>query len=363
MKLPNDLQQYLRLHNDTNKLHEDFGIRVYEHPQLPLIGLKYNQIDSPKYENIVRQCRGTVLEKGTWNIVAQPFLRFFNLGEKETDFFDWSNFSCVEKLDGSLAIYYNYNSQWHMNTSGSFGFQSISDIYPQSWRELFWATMTSDVSKFNQKYTYIFELTSPYNKIVRKYPKPEVRLIGAFDLTSPDLAVDLSECDLDKIATELNLNRPEIYYFKSIKEISNFLLEKENSDPTFEGLVIRDSNNLRLKIKNKTYLALHRMAGGDCTYANMIDFVLAGEEAELLTYFPEFTEKVMNLKTKIEEEYNNLERIWNQTKNIENQKEFAQTILGKTKFTSILFTIRKDKSDLKEKWLNSRDIIIKMLNL
>jgi hypothetical protein len=71
------LQAYLRSvtkeHNAglaLELLTTKYGINVYKHPTLPLVGFKYNQIESPKYDPIVRWSRGTVLEYETWNIVA-----------------------------------------------------------------------------------------------------------------------------------------------------------------------------------------------------------------------------------------------------------------------------------------------------
>ena len=74
------LQEYV-IANGYEKIGEELGISAYEHPTLPLVGFKYSQIDSPKTHPVVRASRGTVLEKGTWKLVAHPFTRFFNYGE------------------------------------------------------------------------------------------------------------------------------------------------------------------------------------------------------------------------------------------------------------------------------------------
>jgi hypothetical protein len=66
-----NLQKYLRAGKTPEDLKEELGIKFYEHPSLPLVGFKYHQIDSPKTNEIVRECRGIVLEKNTWNLVAK----------------------------------------------------------------------------------------------------------------------------------------------------------------------------------------------------------------------------------------------------------------------------------------------------
>lgn len=76
-----EVQTYLRGGKTIDDLESELGIKAIAHPTLPLVILNYNQIESPKRNSIVRECRGLVLEVGTWNVVARSFQRFFNFGE------------------------------------------------------------------------------------------------------------------------------------------------------------------------------------------------------------------------------------------------------------------------------------------
>jgi len=89
-----ELQKFLREGNSPEDLNDKLGIRIYQHPTKPLIGFKYCQLNSPKLDPIVRECRGVVLEDKTWNLVAKPFGRFYNVGEVEEEYkkFDWSDY-------------------------------------------------------------------------------------------------------------------------------------------------------------------------------------------------------------------------------------------------------------------------------
>jgi len=94
----------------------ELGIKIARHPSLPLLSLKYSQIDSPKYHPIVRLCRGTVIEDETYKIVARPFKRFYNVDEEPNSKFVWGDdIACIEKVDGSLIIVYFYNGKWQSN--------------------------------------------------------------------------------------------------------------------------------------------------------------------------------------------------------------------------------------------------------
>src|SRR5581483_8555835 len=108
-----NIQNFLLTQGKPEDLKTTRGINFYEHPTLPLIGFKYDQIDSPKTDPIVKEARGIVLGKCTWNVIAKPFNRFFNLGEDQENFkdFDWNDFTCYTKEDGSLMIVYFYDGQ------------------------------------------------------------------------------------------------------------------------------------------------------------------------------------------------------------------------------------------------------------
>lgn len=363
------VQEYLQsktLEDLTNEL----GIVVKKHDSLPLVILNYNQLESPKLHPIVRECRALVLNTNDWSIVAKSFSRFFNWGEvaEEMPLFDFSDFIVDSKEDGSLVLIYHFDGQWRVNTRGSF---ATDDMQHQtfSWQEgICKALGVKDLreldGELNEDTTYVCEFVSPWNKVVRRYEKPQMYLLTAC-VGETELTAD----DTDRLMTARFL-RPTRYRFESMDEIMVFLKEQEAADPTFEGVVIRDRNNRRWKIKNPCYLALHRLKGeGDNLFApkNLLPFVMSGETAELLCYFPEVTEALNLLQQQIDEFFANLVELWQQTHKIESQKDFALAIQKKTPFTGLLFQLRKEHGDdqtlddLKSKWRDSSDVILKVV--
>src|SRR3990167_2341729 len=99
------IQEWLR-NNNSNlaSLNEQLGISFTPHPSDWRVILNYNQITSPKLNDMVKEARGLVLDARTWDIVARSFPRFFNLGEVHTEDekFVWENSSATHKEDGSL---------------------------------------------------------------------------------------------------------------------------------------------------------------------------------------------------------------------------------------------------------------------
>lgn len=196
-------------------LAEELHLNVFRHPDpaVPLVGLKYNQLDSPKLHPVVRECRGIVLEEGSWSLVAKGFNRFFNVGEDGEDFakFDWSDFSCTSKEDGSLILLYYYANEWRVNTSGSFAFGDVQG-YATSWCELFWATsgIKPDDLKGLEEHTLVFEMCTPYNRVVRRYETPRTYLLSTF-VGGSEVGVQ----DLYARFLERNVRLPESYRFSS----------------------------------------------------------------------------------------------------------------------------------------------------
>lgn len=284
------VQEYLKA-NSVDQLTIDLGIKICKHPTEPLMILNYNQIESPKTNDIVRECRGLVLHSETFDLISRSFPRFFNWGEvqDEMKLFNFNDFIANTKEDGSLVVIYNHNDKWFANTRGSFGEDNLqfTDI---TWRQGFCQAMgVKDLQDLNldKTLTYVCEFTSPYNKIVRTYKEPKMFLLTIFNKEE-----ELSWKEVDNL-TNSHFLRPEYFSFKSVDEIEIFLREISKKDPTFEGVVMCDNSFRRWKIKNPKYLSLHKMRGeGDNLYnpKNLLPFILDGETDELLTYFSEVRE-------------------------------------------------------------------------
>lgn len=359
-----EVQKYLA-GKSLADLSRELGISVYRHPTLPLVGLKYSSIDSPKVHPVVRECRGIVLDESDgFALAAKGFSRFFNAGEVAEEFreFNWSNFSCTEKVDGSLILLFFYQGGWRVNTSGSFG---LREVYGsgKTWEGLFWEVAALEAGGLRAGLTYVFELCTPYNKVVRRYERPTVFLLSVFDGLR-----EFSPRDADIEAATIGSPRPETYDFESREEIAAFLLEKEGSDMTFEGVVVRDDKDLRFKVKTKTYCALHHLKdnGNIFNPKRLVPLVLAGEVDEVVAYLPEVREAAEGVKKTLEEHWDGLLTAWRRYAKIGGQKDFAMSVRGEP-FYDILFDMRKRYGDgqtvelLREVWRSDPDRISKRL--
>lgn len=353
------IQRYLRSGKSLDDLKAEFGIDSKVHPTDGRVILNYSQFESPKSDPHVHECRGLVLQQGTWDVVARAFPRFFNYGEmtEVTSKFNWENFTATAKEDGSLMILHYHNGEWKVNTRGSFADYPITSG-GMRWDELFWS-LISNVQSVNQSITYAFEMCSIWNKVVRYYQTPALYLLGCFQRDGTEVSGEL----VDSFARILGVKRPEVFSFASVTEIVSHL-SKEELDATFEGFVLRDVTGLRLKVKNARYVALHTLKGdGDNLFLtkNLLPLVLKGERDERLAYFPEVAARYDEVAEQVDSYVATMLNAWDAAKHLETQKEFAQTVIPRTKLSAILFHARRDKFNPADKWREYEDLLLKVL--
>jgi hypothetical protein len=360
------VQQYLRSKcNSLESLNKEFGIEATLTDHLPLVRLNYCQINSDKRLPIVQECRALMLELDSWNVVGRSFPRFFNAGECPDieKNFKWHCFDATHKEDGSLKTLSWYKDNWVVCTRGSFAKGKINDLIPFTWEECFYKSLGNEngLKQLDKEFTYSFEYCSPYNKVVRKYEQPTLFLLAAFQNAD---GLELSSSCLDEYADALGVRRPYSIHFNSFGDAELYIQRQSDIDRTFEGLVLKDKNGMRLKVKSKLYVALHRLHnnGNICSYKNLLPLLLNNEGDELITYFPEYSGIVCELTEKLSKMKTLMLAVWEQAKDIQDQKEFALYINKYCPQTApILFTSRKQGRHPMDVWLESESILLKRL--
>lgn len=359
-----NVQKYLQK-NSLEELINEFKLEATFSPLgEPLVILNYSQCDSPKHSPITKECRGLVLNANTFECVALPFGRFFNYGEWREDInkFDWNDFSTQTKEDGSIAIVYHHDGNWCMNTRGSFATGKPCNECPYTWEELFFLTIDEkQLDYIDPNLTLIFELCSPWNKIVRSYSSPVSFLLTA---RNRETGAELDSQERATLAKMLNCKVPEEFRYRSPDELLKYL--DECSDSTFEGFVVKDKNNLRIKFKSKSYLRLHKLRGNGGTLfspTNLVPFILTNELGELLSIYPETLPYIEQYTAILAVELRKIEEVWSKIKNRNTQKGFALDVMRLLpQWQSILFNCRKQEKEPQEVWRQSGDLILKVLD-
>lgn len=261
--------------------------------------LKYSQIEprSDMSNPIVQECRGLIIKKceEEYKVASIRFDKFFNYGQEEAATLQ---FPCEasEKIDGSLiGVWFDEDTGWHVSTSGNIYAEDASldiDEY-NSYRDIFnlaWGDIDFDI--LSKDYTYIFELVSPYTKLVVPYSKPELYLLAIRN------NITLEEFDrrfLPIIAEQLFGNKiktPKAFMCNSVKEIKDIVEKMTYEDENFEGFVLCDDNFNRIKLKSPLYANLFFIRGeGQFSNKKILKIIMDEQDDDVLTYFPEYKEQ------------------------------------------------------------------------
>jgi hypothetical protein len=343
------VQKYLRSKNmDFQQLSTTYGISCVFSEHDNRVILNYSMIDSPKDNKLVSECRALTLDKTNGNIIARAFDRFFNWSEirRIDNSFNFNGCTATHKEDGSLILLYYYNNDWHISTRGSFGLGNVCE--GMTWRDLFYTAFDkSKLDKLCKDYVHVFELCSRYNKIVRDYPSPTVYLLSLYCLNSHK---ELSHDNIDWYANDIGVNRPYSVVCRDIEDAILYITEQESVDKTFEGLVLRDSNGLRVKVKSASYVALHRLANNhQLTLERVWDILTKGEGDEFCVYFPELKhifDKCEEIQTKMRIEFGELYQLASPEVT---QKDFACKVKDSV-YAPACFAMRKYGNIPDETW-------------
>jgi hypothetical protein len=203
-----------------------------------------------------------------------------------------------EKLDGSLCTLYWYKGWWHVSTSGTPDASGRVDgaLDGTTFADLFWRTfhaMRYQVP-INIGRCYMFELTSPLNRVVVEHRKDTLTLLGARQLFG----------DQDEVCVDDSVE--EWWGFRAVRSfplqtLDDLLATFATMNPLAqEGYVVVDDAFNRIKVKHPGYVAIHHVRGeGGFSDRRMFRIALTGEGAEVESYYPETGPKLADYRARI----------------------------------------------------------------
>lgn len=337
---------YIKEHG-LELLNSVHGVIVKEYEDL--VVLNYNQIESP-VNDITNECRGLILEKGTWGVVSRAFDRFFNYGERQDQLnINLITASIFQKLDGSLIKIYNYKDVWYISTRGTAYAESGVNGWDLTFKDLVLKAINGGIndSQFqiycNQhldpKNTYICEVTSMENRVVTRY--------SGYNLTL--LAIRNNETGgyqkitklLEKQLSYALISRPKEFKFRSFEEC---VAAAKDLPDLEEGYVVYVDGVPTIKIKSPQYLICHRIKGEGLNPKRIMQLVLMNEQEEYLAYFPEDRKYFEPYREALNQIISEIESCYALYQNIELQKDFALAVKDNT-FSAALFQARAKKLD------------------
>jgi len=368
----------------TIKLNKDWSniltghpyfLSIKENPDQPgQYSFRYSGIETRWMDPLcylARAARGTIIEitDNQPTVICYPFSKFFNFTDEPADPIDFTTAVFTEKIDGSIikAYFNTKTNKWQFATNSTFNldgplYNNIPCIEEEETKD---ASTYQDLvdfaisehggynifAKIPVNFTLMFELVSPRNRIVLPYTKTELYLIGVRDMTT------FEEMDVDAFKKEHNLpfKTPKRYDFRNIEDIIF------TDGAIHEGIVVRDAEFNRVKIKTEDYLYHHHIRGESVLSKDrLFDCMIEGTLDDIKAYWAEYTPIIVEL----EEQYTKVHAImkecvttslayWGEQclslEPVEAKKKYAAFVLSHYPKTSFLsFNAIKDIYDTDE---------------
>lgn len=280
------IQNFIYTHENWEKLlaAEPYNLKIKWKDNLVMFN--YDQIKS-EHNEIVDEARGLILNAADnrFTIVRMGFKRFYNYGEAAAAQIDWSTASVSLKMDGTMILFYFYNGEWHISTRSTFDACEAS-VYNTSltFEQLARQAMENSNVKFselNTACTYVFELCAPQNRVVVRYEKPELYYLMTRN----------NKTGIEIIRPHEYWHVPSRFNLYSLEAAKKFVSQFDGDE--FEGVVVRDENYNRIKVKNLNWLELHKVANNhNFTAVDALSVYRCGDADEHVTYFPEREELI-----------------------------------------------------------------------
>lgn len=276
---------------------------------------KYSQFDSDFMNPLVRECRGLILDEDTLERVSVPFFKFGNYGEPYCPEIDWKTARVGEKLDGSLIKFVKFqDGNLLVSTNGSIdafntGLQEQIGCPYSTFGELVVEAVRAEAERRNMLapdgklawladmlepgYTYMFELTSPYNKVVVPQTETRLNFLGCRNNET------LEEIYFTDHSLAGVFRTPKVFPLGSLDDC---IAAAKELTLDHEGYVVCDAAFNRVKVKSPLYVSAHYMRSddGSLSHRRAAELIKENQTDEFLTYFPEFKEDFSKMRAALD---------------------------------------------------------------
>lgn len=359
------VQKYLRSGKSLEDLNNDHGVvATYCNDK---IGLNYDQLEAKDTDPLACECRGLILRDKTFDIVAFPMRRFFNLEQSSVAAkIDWRSASYFNKLDGTcIIVYFDFNQdKWcvatrkrpeadvnindlkitfteltNMACSHMFSLQNKdANSKNISIKDLMSSLENKNGQDLARNKTFVFELTSPYNRIVCNYEECLLTLLAVRDNKT------LKEEDPESwTSSEFGLILPCKFEFNNVENMVEIVRTWNPREK--EGVVVRDKYYNRVKVKNPAYIALNRASDSlKTSIRGCIELVMLGKEDDIIGFMPQLVQDRINkMKPLVAEVFSRTRKDYEEIKHIDDRKEFALVAVNKL-WPAALFALKQGKT-------------------
>lgn len=244
---------------------EDSGIIVSKRSDHTVIDYVYTTDDMWDSE-MALQCRGLKFD-AAGKIIGRPFHKFFNIGEKQApqDIAWDAPHIVLDKLDGSMVHPVYLNGELVFMTR-----KGATEHAKQAQSHAHANLLEFCVYCLEANLTPMFEFTSPNNRIVVIYDRPELTLLAVREMVSGRY---LLYAELQRLVKKFNV--PLVQSLGSVEDFARFISEARAKEE-IEGYVVVFDDGHRLKLKTEHYALRHNALASVTLEKNVLEWVLRG---------------------------------------------------------------------------------------
>ena len=270
-----------------NKL-ESLGLVVKEYPDKDLYLVKYDKTKSDMENHDVKMCRGLIAKMSTNELVCLPPSKSCELGDIYNSIEQWDDLSVEDFLDGTMISLFYHNNLWMISTRSNIG-ANCRWVGKKTFSEMFKEASTLDYNTLDTSKFYTFVLMHPENIIVTQYNIPEIVLVSSGSVSNGTVTWH------DIYKETFTHKKPKKYSFNNISEIKEFVGTMNFQQ---QGVVIKNKENKRFKIRNENYNYAKSLKGN----TNNVKFLYYENKKykhikEYLSFFPQDTELYKHFNT------------------------------------------------------------------
>jgi len=236
---------------DIKKFYEHSHVRHTEWNDLVLFCYTRECQYDGHWDEITMNARGIIFNKITGEVLARPFVKFFNASELmgKVDLVDLAKkpFVALKKIDGSLGVHYRYEDQDYIATKGAF-------LSEQAQWATKWFREHIRSAEMLKGYTYLFEMIYPENKIVIDYGDTEDLIL--LSIINNETGEEIPYSSLKEEGRRIGATVVEMVEFSSLDELYAYC---KTLPATEEGFVLTFHNGLKVKVKGSEYCKIHRI--------------------------------------------------------------------------------------------------------
>jgi T4 RnlA family RNA ligase len=296
-------------------------------------------------------CRGTMYDiTNDPKLVSLPMEKFFNYEEGTVDHTLGKMTIKMEKLDGSLISTYIHNNELKLKSKASLtSDQAIASMkflaLPQNQQfnsELYLLTQMGNV-------TVNLEYTAPTNRVVVPYQTEDLTIISVRAHTGIDVygnaAKDMFIANgMNVLATKVVASEPIHMVTDQLKYIDMLRTERVGEGYVIE--IVNSDRSYRVKVKNNTYLTLHRTKDSVNNPKRLFEAILDETADDLRSLFAddEYTlNTIADMERKVIPVYNyivcTVDNFYTQYKNLDRKSFALKAQAEHNKFMGLIMTL------------------------